>query len=148
MKAYEYIVKVARFQLPTAYRFSTAEGRPSRWADSVPPLRLGVKSKTFFSIRVSALSGSASASASGFEIVSTNADKTQLFAESVERHYIIQSDNFDLKHFDKVNCFIEDNYQHEHPDDSILLNTPMTTERTWMMIKILCLILTPKHPLG
>ena len=29
MKAYEYIVKVIKFQLPTAYRFSTAEGRPS-----------------------------------------------------------------------------------------------------------------------
>ena len=34
---FKYIVKVTKFQLPTAYRFSTAEGRPSLWADSTPP---------------------------------------------------------------------------------------------------------------
>ena len=33
----------------------------------------------------------------------TNADKAQFFAESVERHFSIQSDNFDSKHFDEVN---------------------------------------------
>ena len=51
----------------------------------------------------------------------TNADKVQLFAESVERHFGIQSDNFDSKHFDEVNQFIEDNcvyfYPPEDPDD-------------------------------
>ena len=51
----------------------------------------------------------------------TNADKAQLFAESVERHFGIQSDNFDSKHFDEVNQFIEDNhvyfYPPEDPDD-------------------------------
>ena len=51
----------------------------------------------------------------------TNADKAQLFAESVERHFGIQSDNFDTKHFDEVNQFIEDNYVYfylpEDPDD-------------------------------
>ena len=51
----------------------------------------------------------------------TNADKAQLFAESVERHFGIQSDNFDLKHFDEVNQFIEDNYVYfylpEDPND-------------------------------
>ena len=36
----------------------------------------------------------------------TNADKAQLFAESVERHFGIQSDNFDSNNF---NQFIEDN---------------------------------------
>ena len=45
----------------------------------------------------------------------TNADKAQLFAESVKRHFGIQSDNFDLKHFDEVNQFIEDP---EDPDDN------------------------------
>ena len=39
----------------------------------------------------------------------TNADKAQLFVESVERHFGIQSDNFDSNHFDEVNQFIEDN---------------------------------------
>ena len=51
----------------------------------------------------------------------TNADKAQLFAESFERHFGIQSDNFDSKHFDEVNQFIEDNYVYfyppEDPDD-------------------------------
>ena len=51
----------------------------------------------------------------------TNTDKAQLFAESVERHFGIQSNNFDSKHFDEVNQFIEDNseyfYPPEDPDD-------------------------------
>ena len=33
----------------------------------------------------------------------TNADKAQLFAENVERHFGIQSTNFDSKHFNEVN---------------------------------------------
>ena len=32
----------------------------------------------------------------------TNADKVQLFAESVESHFGIQSNNFDSKHFDET----------------------------------------------
>ena len=51
----------------------------------------------------------------------TNADKAQLFAENVERHFGIQSNNFDPNHFDEVNQFIEDNYEYfyppEDPDD-------------------------------
>ena len=38
MKAYYYIVKVTKFALCTVYRFSTAEGRSSLWADSTPCL--------------------------------------------------------------------------------------------------------------
>ena len=41
--------------------------------------------------------------------------------KSVERHFGIQSDNFDSKHFNEVNQFIEDNYVYfyppEDPDD-------------------------------
>ena len=48
----------------------------------------------------------------------TNADKVQLFAESVERHFGIQSDNFDSKHFDSVNQFIEDNYVYFYPPEN------------------------------
>ena len=47
----------------------------------------------------------------------TNADKAQLFAESVKRHFGILSDNFDLKHFDEVNQFIEDNYIYFYPSE-------------------------------
>ena len=53
--------------------------------------------------------------------VKTNADKAQLFAESVKRHFGIHSNNFDSNHFGEVNQFIEDNYEHfyppEDPDD-------------------------------
>ena len=45
----------------------------------------------------------------------------QLFAESVERQFSIESDNFDSNYFDEVNQFIEDNYEYfyppENPDD-------------------------------
>ena len=46
-----------------------------------------------------------------------NADKAQLFAESVERQFGIQSDNFDSKHFEEVNQFIEDNYEYFYPPE-------------------------------
>ena len=53
----------------------------------------------------------------------TNADKVQLFAESVKRHFGIHSDNFDSNHFNEVNQFIEGKYEHfyppEDPDDYI-----------------------------
>ena len=55
------------------------------------------------------------------KVAKTNADKAQLFAESVERHFSIESDHFDSNHFDEVNKFIEDNHQYfyppEDPDD-------------------------------
>ena len=55
------------------------------------------------------------------KVAKTNADKVQLFAESVERHFGIESDHFDSNHFSEVNKFIEDNYQYfyppEDPDD-------------------------------
>ena len=43
------------------------------------------------------------------KVAKTNADKAQLFAESVEKHFSIESDHFDTNHFDDVNKFIEDN---------------------------------------
>ena len=55
------------------------------------------------------------------KVAKTNADIAQLFAESVERHFGIESDHFDSNHFSEVNKFIEDNYQYfyppEDPDD-------------------------------
>ena len=44
------------------------------------------------------------------KVAKTNADKAQLFAESVERHFGIESIHFDSNHFNEVNKFIEDNY--------------------------------------
>ena len=40
------------------------------------------------------------------KVAKTNADKAQLFAESVERHFGIESDHIDSNHFDEVNKFI------------------------------------------
>ena len=41
----------------------------------------------------------------------------KLFAESVERHFGIESDHFDSNHFNEVNKFIEDNYQYFYPPE-------------------------------
>ena len=55
------------------------------------------------------------------KVAKTNSDKAQLFAESVERHFGIESDHFDSNHFDEVNKFIEDSHEYfyppEDPDD-------------------------------
>ena len=55
------------------------------------------------------------------KVAKTNADKVQLFAESLERHFGIESVHLDSNHFTKVNKFIEDNYPYfyppEDPDD-------------------------------
>ena len=55
------------------------------------------------------------------KVAKTNTDKAQLFAESVERHFGIESDHFDSNHFDEVNKFIKDNHRYfyppEDPDD-------------------------------
>ena len=47
----------------------------------------------------------------------TKADKVKLFAESVKRHFGIQSDNFDSKHFDEINQFIKDKYEYFYPPE-------------------------------
>ena len=49
------------------------------------------------------------------KVAKTNADKEQLFAESVKRHFGIESDHFDSNHFNEVNKFIEDNYRYFYP---------------------------------
>ena len=43
----------------------------------------------------------------------------QLFAESVERHFGIQSDNFDSNHFNEINQFIENNYEYFCPPEDL-----------------------------
>ena len=51
------------------------------------------------------------------KVAKTNADKAQLFAESVKRHFGIESDHFDSNHFDEVNKFIEDNHGYLYPPE-------------------------------
>ena len=51
------------------------------------------------------------------KVAKTNADKAQLFAESVERHFGIESEHFDSNHFNEVNKFIEDNHGYFYPPE-------------------------------
>ena len=51
------------------------------------------------------------------KVAKTNADKAQLFAESVERNFGIESDHFDSNHFDEVNKFIKDNHRYFYPPE-------------------------------
>ena len=51
------------------------------------------------------------------KITKTKADRAQLFAKSVERHFGIESDNFDLNHLNEVNQFIEDNHEYFYPSE-------------------------------
>ena len=51
------------------------------------------------------------------KVAKTNANKAQLFAESVERHFGIDSDHFDSTHFHEVNKFIEDNHRYFYPPE-------------------------------
>ena len=55
------------------------------------------------------------------KVAKTNADKAQLYAEYVERHFGIESDHSDSNNFDEVNKFSEDNHRYfyppEDPDD-------------------------------
>ena len=51
------------------------------------------------------------------KVAKTNADKVQLFAESVERHFGIESDHLYSNHFHEVNKFIKDNYRHFYPPE-------------------------------
>ena len=46
------------------------------------------------------------------KVTKTNADKVQLFAESVKRHFGMESD-----HFDEVNQFIKDNQRYFYPPE-------------------------------
>ena len=76
------------------------------------------------------------------KVAKTNADKAQLFAESVVRHFGIESNHFDSNHFDEVNKLIEDNHRY-----FILLWTQMATVLTLEMNMSLWPILTPKPSL-
>ena len=76
-------------------------------------MSLGVKSKTFSNQRASAIIRPALQLDA--KTAKTNADKVQLFVESVERHFGIQSNNFDSNHFNEVNQFIENNYEYFYP---------------------------------
>ena len=51
------------------------------------------------------------------KVAKTNTDKAQLFAESVERHFGIESEYFDSNHFNEVNKFIEDNHRYFYPPE-------------------------------
>ena len=80
------------------------------------------------------------------KVAKTNADNAQLFAESVERHFGIESDHLDSNHFDEVNKFIKDN--HRYSSRIIIDRTLMTTALTLEMNTGLWPMLTPKPSLS
>ena len=52
------------------------------------------------------------------KVAKTNTDKVQLFAESVERHFRIESEHFYSNHFNEVSQFVEDNHEYFYrPED-------------------------------
>ena len=51
------------------------------------------------------------------KVTKTNADKVQLFAESVERHFCTESKHFYSNHSNEVNRFIEDNHKYFYPPE-------------------------------
>ena len=78
------------------------------------------------------------------KVAKNNADKAQLFAESVQRHFGIESNYFDSKYFHEVNKFIEDNhrcfYSPEDPADYRFdvgnENEPVANVDTQTLIKL------------
>ena len=62
------------------------------------------------------------------KVAKPNADKTQLFAESVGRLFGTESKHFDSDHFNEISKFIEDNHRHFYPPED-----QMTTDLTWKM---------------
>ena len=55
----------------------------------------------------------------GNKTAKTNPEKAQLFAESVERNFSIESHLFRKSHFDRINKFVEAHSYHFTPLDSI-----------------------------
>ena len=51
------------------------------------------------------------------KVAKRNADKGQLFAESVKRHFGIESKHFDSNHFNEVNQFVEDSHKYFYPPE-------------------------------
>ena len=49
------------------------------------------------------------------KVAKTNSNKAQLFAESVERHFGIESKHFDSNHFNEDNKFTDDNHRYFYP---------------------------------
>ena len=67
------------------------------------------------------------------KVAKTNADKAQLFAESVKRQFGIQSDNFDSKHLEEVDQFMEDNYEYFYlPEDHVDYRTYMGDDQDFV----------------
>ena len=64
----------------------------------------------------------------GNKTAKTNPEKAQLFAESVERNFGIESHLFRKSHFDRINKFVEAHSYHFTPPDSIHDSTTDTDD--------------------
>ena len=64
----------------------------------------------------------------GDKTAKTNPEKAQLFAESVERNFGIESHLFRKSHFDRINKFVEAHSYHFTQPDSLNDNTTDTDD--------------------
>ena len=77
-------------------------------------MSLGAKLRTSLSRRLSTIIQLCTMQT---KVAKTDADKAQLFAESVERYFGIESNHFDSNHFHEINKFIEDNHRYYYPPE-------------------------------
>ena len=56
-KAYKFILKVRKFQLPTVYSSSTEEGETWLWVDSAPPGFKGLNTLNAYQFSLKGTSG-------------------------------------------------------------------------------------------
>ena len=64
----------------------------------------------------------------GNKIAKTNPEKAQLFAESIERNFGIETHLFRKSHFDRINKFVEAHSYHFTPLDSLNNSTTDTDD--------------------
>ena len=64
----------------------------------------------------------------GNKTAKTNPEKAQLFAESVERNFVIESHLFRKSHFDRINKFVEAHSYHFTPLDLLHDNITHTDD--------------------
>ena len=68
--------------------------------------------------------------------VKTNSKKAQLFAESVERNFGIESNLFRKSHFDRINKFVEAHPYHFTPLDSLHHNVTDTDDNSELVADV------------
>ena len=72
----------------------------------------------------------------GNKTAKTNPEKAQLFAESVERNFGIESHLFSKSQFDRINKFVEAHSYHFTPSDSLYINIIDTDDDSYLVADV------------